>query len=121
MLSSPSLQPKRKLPYFKITEQVRLMAKKFWITRGLFFFGFFQFLLFQFCGISLSDHNFLIAKSSAVSEDLGMLILPSNLDEADQNTPEGLQLFKQQFRGISKCKIFRHFPSSDSLPNLLIF
>lgn len=48
--------------------------------------GFFQFLLFQFCGISLSDHNFLIAKSSAVSEDLGVLILPSNLDEADQNT-----------------------------------
>ena len=57
MLPSHSLQPKRKLPYFYITEQVRLMAKKFLITRGQFFFGFFQFLLFQFCGISLSDHN----------------------------------------------------------------
>ena len=74
------------------------------------FFGFFQFLLFQFCGISLSDHNFLIAKSSAVSEDLGTLILPSNLMKQIKIPPEGLQLFKQQFRGISKCKIFAISP-----------
>lgn len=62
------------------------MAKNFLNNARSVFFGFFQFLLFQFCGISLSDHNFLIAKSSPVSEDLGVLILPSNLDEADQNT-----------------------------------
>lgn len=58
------------------------MAKKFLITRGQFFLVSFSFFYSSFVAFPCRTIIILTAKSSAVLEDLGMLILPSNLDEA---------------------------------------